>query len=229
MPDLPGFDRIRALLSGSQVHTPEESQIQFMNQYAPGRAPVYVVSDPAYQKASDLLGGAQGAAFPQGMKSGDVLRALFSPVGRQLLMDVMRGRDPAVIPKSQWGTPVMAHEMGHQVAGTAPEKLAPAGTRALLPPEGWQNLTAAPGQPSPLYATRQPGPYGYSPENAQFEIPARLIAQPESLGMTPEQAQSALKKYVEQVRAVDPESAARIERYAAFVAQARAKSAAPQK
>jgi hypothetical protein len=187
-------------------------QIQLDNPNAPN-SPVYIVSDPAYAAASDLTGGAQGVSFPQGMKAGDMLRSLTSSVGRQALLDVLRGKDPAIVPqKAAWG-PVQQHEMGHQATGEAPSKLDPAAVQALLPAQGWQNLIGQPGIEAPLADTRQPGPYGYSPENAMFEVAARLAAEPESLGLTTKTRIPVIRRYRALLKNASPEAAAQYDKY----------------
>jgi len=211
--DLPP-SRLQQYLRKRRTHTPDESQIQMLNPNAPN-SPVYIVSDPAYASASDLTGGAQGVSFPQGMKAGDMLRSLTSPVGRQALMDVLHGKDPAIVPqKNAWG-PIQQHEMAHQVMGNAPSQLDPAAVRSLVPQQGYENLVGLPGNEAPLAQAHQPGPYGYTPEGAQFEIPARLATEPESLGLTPKTRAEALKRYQALLKSASPEVAARYGKYLA--------------
>jgi hypothetical protein len=197
------------------VHTPDEAQIQISNPSAPN-SPVYIVADKAYEDASALTGGAQGVSFPEGMQPGDMMRALFSPVGRQALMDVLQGKDPAIVSKKYGFSPTMLHEMMHQTLGKAPNQLDPSAVRGLIPSEGYKNLTGAPGRDyMPLAATQQRGPYGYSSGEAQFEIPVRLATQPESVGMTPETAKPALARYRGFLEKSAPDKLAQFDQYMA--------------
>lgn len=214
---------LRQFLPASmQTHTPDEAQIQTLNPYSKQRALVYTLPKSAYE--GSFTGGARGVSLPEGMKAGDAMRAAFSPVGRQALYDVMRGRDPAFVPQGE-SQEVTQHEMLHQTMGGNPFRLPPEVVKSLIPEAGWRNLVSQTGTQAPLAAQGQPGPYNYSEHDALGEVPVRLVTEPESLGMSKADGLRAANRYVKLLRKQDPAAADQLEKQIADIVKSQRQQA----